>query len=177
MQASQTDPPSWPLWLLTALVAALFGVTWWQPWVDTPQAQAPAAQPAPEIAERRPAPPASPPAPARIESSAIPAPAPSLRLVGTVDGGSGSFATVLRTTDSQLLQVRVGDRIDGLTVTAIEPGRVVMAGAAQPIVVEAPPAVAVPPPPLPSRPAASQVEPPNWPEGGAPWDLSPPFQH
>lgn len=50
--------------------------------------------------------------------------------------GSASFAMVRHMTDSQLLQLRVGDRIDGLVVTEIESSRIALAGASQRIVIE-----------------------------------------
>ena len=69
------------------------------------------------------------------------APPASFKLVGTVvtANGADSFAMVRRTADSQLVQLRAGDRVEGLTVSAIEPDRVVLAGAAQAIVIEADP--------------------------------------
>jgi hypothetical protein len=77
---------------------------------------------------------ASSAAPIKIVAPALPAPA--LRLEGTVMAGSASFAMVRRTTDSRLLQLRVGDRIDGLVVTEIESSRIALAGASQRIVIE-----------------------------------------
>jgi len=67
--------------------------------------------------------------------------ASAFKLVGTVMAANGadSFALVRRTADSQLVQLRAGDRVEGLTVSAIEPHRVVLAGAAQAIVIEADP--------------------------------------
>ncbi len=62
--------------------------------------------------------------------------APALKLEGTVIAGAGSFAMVRRTTDSQLLQLRAGDRVDGLVVTAIESDRVALTGAGRSIVIE-----------------------------------------
>jgi hypothetical protein len=64
-------------------------------------------------------------------------PAPALKLEGTVVAGAGSFAMVRPTEDSRLLQLRVGDRVDGLVVTAIGFDRVALAGAAQRLVIEA----------------------------------------
>jgi hypothetical protein len=169
MQASLTDRGSWLLWLAMSAVAVVFGVAWWQPWGDDAVVPAPAAA----IAQPAIAPPASPPAPAPVQTGA---PAPALKLIGTVAGGTGSFATMLRTTDSQVLQLRVGDQVDGLAVTAIEPDRVVLSAAGQPVVIEAERRIAVSAAPL-SSPAASQVEAPSYPEGEAPWDLAPPFRH
>jgi len=176
MQASLTDRARWPWWLAAALVAVLMAM-WWRPWVDAAVAPAPAAAPA--IAKRMPAPDLSSPAPA---PTPVATRAPALKLVGTAVGGASSFATVRRTTDSQLLQLRVGDRVDGLAVTAIEPDRIVLAGAAQPpIVIEVDRTVAVPVPPVPSRAVSplptSQVEPAAYAEGEAPWDAGANFRH
>ncbi len=177
MQASLTNRARWPSWLVAALVAVLMAI-WWRPWVDDAVAPAPAAAPAPAIAERMPPPNLSSPAAAPTE---VATPAPALKLVGTVLGGAGSFATVLRRTDSQPLLLRVGDRVDGLTVAAIEPDHVVLAGAAQPIVIKADSAGAVSAPPVLSRAvsplATSQVEPPTYAEGEAPWDAGANFRH
>jgi hypothetical protein len=170
-----TDRSRWPWWLAAALVAVLM-VMRWQPWVD--DAVEPAPPQAPAIAERMPA--------ANLSSSAqaptqVATPAPALKLVGTAMSGASSFATVRRTTNSQLLLLRVGDRVDGFAVTMIEPDRVVLAGAAQPIVIEADRTMAVPAPPVLSRPVssplASKAEPPTWAEGEAPWDAGPNFRH
>jgi hypothetical protein len=91
--------------------------------------------------------------------------ASAFKLVSTVMAANGadSFALVRRTADSQLVQLRAGDRVEGLTVSAIEPDRVVLAGAAHAIVIEADRAAAVSASPVPSRavgpPPASQEEP------------------
>jgi hypothetical protein len=94
---------------------------------------APVADPAPIPVIAPTTPPAANPADA--------APSASFKLVGTVvtANGADSFAMVRRTVDSQLVQLRAGDRVEGLTVSAIEPHRVVLAGAAQAIVMEADP--------------------------------------
>jgi len=77
------------------------------------------------------------PAPAIVATTTPPAAKPpdaappaSFKLVGTVvtANGSDSFAMVRRTADSQLVQLRAGDRVEGLTVSAIESGDVVLAG-------------------------------------------------
>lgn len=93
-------------------------------------------------------------------------PAPALKLVGTVMAGTGSFAMVRRTTDSQLLELRVGDRVEGLVVTAIESDRVALAGTARRIVIEAEtqaaavaPAVVAPAVVAPPAPAAVSAPP------------------
>jgi hypothetical protein len=88
--------------------------------------------------------------------------------------GAGSMAMVRLTADSRLMELRVGDRVAGLAVTAIEPDRIVLAGGAQPLVVET--SRAAPEPPPPSR-AASAPSAPAYAEGEAPWDLAPPFRH
>lgn len=164
MQAFLTDRARWPWWLAAALVCVLLMAMWRQSWVDDAIAPAPAAGLV--IAQRA-------PTPAQVAT-----PAPALKLVGTALGGASSFATVRRTTDSQLLLLRVGDRVDGLAVTAIEPDRVVLAGTAQPIVIEADTTVAVPARPVPSRAVSPPpVEPPEFAEGEAPWDAGPNFRH
>ena len=185
MQASLTNRARWPSWLAAALVAVIMAI-WWRPWVDDAVAPAPAAAaaaapapaPAPAIAERMPSPNLSSRAATPTE---VATPAPALKLVGTVLGGAGNFATVLRRTDSQPLLLRVGDRVDGLTVAAIEPDRVVLAGAAKPIVIKADSTVAVSAPPVLSPAvsplSASQVEPPAYAEGEAPWDAGANFRH
>ena len=63
----------------------------------------------------------------------------AFKLIGTVMAANGadSFALVRRTADSQLVQLRAGDRIEGLTVRAIESDSVVLAGVAHAVVIEA----------------------------------------
>lgn len=177
MQLSLTDRPRGPLWLAAVLVALGSGALWWPPSGDGAAAPAPAAVPAAVIPERVSLPAAGSTAAAPVAATS----APAFRFVGTVVAGAGSFATVQRTADAQLLELRVGDRVDGLAVTAIEPGRVVLAGAAQPVVIEAGVAAAEPGPPAASAAAnaasAAKVEQPAWAEGEAPWDLAPPFRH
>jgi hypothetical protein len=178
MQLSLTDRARW-WWLLVVVLAVASAALWWPPSREDRVVLAPVSAHPPMIANPVPSPEVgSPPAPAPIQ---VATPAPALKLVGTVSAGAGSFATVLHTTDSQLLQLRVGDRVDGLAVTAIEPGRLVLAGAAQPVVIEAERAVAPSAPPVGSGavspPPAARTEPPKWPEGEAPWDLVPPFGH
>jgi len=175
MQTSLIDRARWPWWLAAAL-AAVSTAAWWQPWVR--DAVVPAPAPAPAIAQRVPAPEPGSPAPA---PTLVATPAPALKLVGTTVGGASSFATVRRTTDSQLLLLRVGDRVDGLAVTAIEPDRIVLAGVARPIVIEADRTAGVPAPPAASRvlsplPSA-QGDPPPYAEGEVPWDAGPNFRH
>lgn len=140
-----------PLWLAAAFAIAL-AATWW--WLSSDDAVVPA--PVPPVASV-PAPVAVPtPAPAMAQTP-MPAAAKTVdpemfasafKLVGTVmaAGGAGSFAMVLRTADSQLVQLRAGDRVEGLTVSAIESDSVVLAGAGQAIVIEAERAVASPAP-------------------------------
>ncbi|MFT3820189.1 MAG: hypothetical protein QM750_21680 [Rubrivivax sp.] len=175
MQASLTDRARWPWWLAAALVAVSIAM-WWRPWAGNAvvPVPVPVPAPAPAIARHMPAPEPSRPA-------LVVAPAPALQLVGTTVGGAGSFATVRRRTDSQILLLRVGDRVDGLAVTAIEPDRIVLAGAAQPIVIEVDRTAAAPAPPVPSRavspPPAPKAESPAWAEGEAPWDAGPNFRH
>jgi type II secretory pathway component PulC len=105
-------------------------------------------------------------APTPIPSAAKPVDAAlsasAFKLVGTVMAANGadSFAVVRRTVDSQLVQLRAGDRVEGLTVSAIESDSVALAGAGQAIVIEADRTVASP---VPSRavslPPVSDVEP------------------
>ena len=91
--------------------------------------------------------------------------ASTFKLVGTVKAANSadSFALVRRTADSQLVKLRAGDRIEGLTVSAIESDSVVLAGVAHSIVIEADkaaPAPALPAPsPVVSRPSVADVEP------------------
>jgi hypothetical protein len=170
MQASLTDRARWPWWLAAALAAVLIAM-WWRPWADDP------VVPAPAIAKRMPAPGPSRAAPAPLP---VATPAPALKLVGTTVGGASSFATVLHATDSQVLLLHVGDRVDGFTVAAIEPDRIVLTGAAQPIVIEVDKTSTVRAPPVAARaPAqpASQAEQPTFAEGEAPWDAGPNFRH
>lgn len=169
MQVSLTDGARWP-WLLVPVLVAVSVAMGWEPWQDEAVAPAaPAAAAAPAIAQRAPAP-APVPAPA-------PAAPPEFKFVGTVIAGAGSFATVRRTSDSQVLQLRVGDRVDGLAVTRIEPERIVLAGPSRPIVIEAARPVAVPEPPAASQADSAPAAPPAFAEGQAPWDLVPPFGH
>lgn len=167
MQASLTDGARWP-WLLVPVLVAVSVAMGWEPWQDEAVAPAaPAAAAAPAIAQRAPAP------------APVPAPAapPEFKFVGTVMAGAGSFATVRRASDSQVLQLRVGDRVDGLAVTRIEPERIVLAGPSRPIVIEAARPVAVPEPPAASQADSAPAAPPAFAEGQAPWDLVPPFGH
>lgn len=167
MQASLTDGTRWP-WLLVPVLVAVSVAMGWEPWQDEAVAPAaPAAAAAPAIAQRAPAP------------APVPAPAapPEFKFVGTVMAGAGSFATVRRASDSQVLQLRVGDRVDGLAVIRIEPERIVLAGPSRPIVIEAARPVAVPEPPAASQADSAPAAPPAFAEGQAPWDLVPPFGH
>jgi hypothetical protein len=178
MQLSLTDRVRWS-WLLVMVACVVSAAVWWQP---APEQRVVLAQrPATTVANPAPAADINiPPAPAPIP---VAPPAPALKLVGTVGTGGSSFAMVRHAEDPQLLQLRVGDHIDGLAVTAIEPDRVVLAGAAQPVVIEAEKPAAAADSPAPSGaailPAGSKPkqQPQEWPEGQAPWDLVPPFQH
>ena len=75
-------------------------------------------------------------APAPLEAAR---PASPFKLVGTVKAANGadSFALVRRTSDSQLLKLRAGDRIEGFTVGRIESDSVVLAGVGHTVMVEA----------------------------------------
>lgn len=173
MQVSLTDHVSWPWWLAAAF-AALTMTMWWQPWADDAAAPVPAPATVPAIV-------AATAVSSTVPASTAVAPPPKLKFVGAVLAGAGSFATVRRATDSQMLELRMGDRVDGYAVTAIEPERVVLAGAAQSIVIEADRTAPEPAPRvLPAAigvPAAPPAEPPKWADGEAPWDLAPPFKH
>jgi len=164
MRFSLTDSARWPWWLATGFIALLVGV-WWQPWLDDTAAPAAgvaptfASAPAPMVGDRMPEPGAGG-AIAPVDATQS-RPARRFTLEGTVMAGAGSFAMVRHTTDSQSLLLRVGDRVDGLVVTEIRSGSVVLSGPAGPVVIEvgtrtaaAPPAGAVRPA-RPVRPAAA----------------------
>jgi hypothetical protein len=179
MHIPLTDRGSWPWWLGSVLVLSL-----WALWREPAPEHAPATAPVPaaRIAIPVPAPAAVAPlaAPPGQAAAQAPGPLPPLRLIGTVLAGAGSMATVRLSSGSQLLQLRVGDRVEGLVVTAIEPDRIALGGADHPIVIEAETTATSPAPPVPSSPAlppASRPAPPAWAEGEAPWDLAPPFKH
>jgi len=100
--------------------------------------------------------------------------ASAFKLVGTVVAADGtdSFALVRRTADSQLMQLRAGDRVEGLTVSAVESNSVVLAGAGQAIVIEADRTATAPASPVPSRaasPAPASDEEPAWAGDPAPF--------
>jgi hypothetical protein len=148
-----------PLWLVTVLVVALAATWWWWPSSDDAVVSAPAPvvalAPTPVIA----------PTPIRAAAKPVGAAlsASAFKLVGTVMAANSadSFALVRRTADSRLVKLRAGDRVEGLTVSAIAPSTVVLAGAGQAIVIEADRTVA---PPVPVRaaspvPASEDVEP------------------
>ena len=155
--------------LLGAMLVCALTVTWW--WVSSngvvgsapillvasvPDARL-AAAPTAVVA----------PAPAAAATKSVDAalPAAAFKLVGTVmaANGAGSFAMVRRTADSQLVQLRAGDRVDGLTVSAIGADSVVLAGPAHSIVIEADKTAAFPASPVRSRvvspPPVADVEP------------------
>jgi hypothetical protein len=156
-----TNQTRWPLWLAPVLVAVL-AATWWWPSPDGAVVSAPAPAPIPPVASAPPAPAISP-APIRAAAKAVKAalPASGFKLVGTVmtADGIGSFAMVRRTADSRLVQLRAGDHVEGLIVSAIEPDSVVLAGATQSVVIEADRTVAAPAPPVLSRPPPPKEEP------------------
>jgi hypothetical protein len=175
MQAAVTDRTRWPLRLVAALVVALAATWWWPSSDDTvvstpipPIASAPArvvaAAPTSVIA----------PTPIPVPAKAIDAArsASAFRLVGTVMAadGAGSFALVRRTADSQLVRLRAGDRIEGFTVSAIGSDSVVLAGAAQAVVIEAGRTAAAPAAPVPYRTVSPPPEPePAWAGDPAPF--------
>jgi hypothetical protein len=76
--------------------------------------------------------------------------------------GADSFALVRRTADSQLMRLRAGDRVEGLTVSAIESDGVVLAGAGQASVIEADKTAASPVPFHPVSPRPASDEEPAW---------------
>ena len=129
--------PWWPAaWIIAASAAA-----WWGwPASDDAVASAPvesvvavpipAVVPTPAVASRS----IRPPAPLEAARSAS-----LFKLVGTVKAANGadSFALVRRTSDSQLVKLRAGDRIEGFTVGKIESDSVVLAGVGHTVVVEA----------------------------------------
>jgi hypothetical protein len=160
-----TNGARWPLWLATVPVVAL-AATWWWPSsgeavVSTP-IPALASAPAPVVA-LAPTPAIAPtPIPAAAKPVDAARSASAFKLIGTVMAANGadSFALVRRTADSRLVQLRAGDRVQGLTVSAIESGDVVLAGAGQAIVIEADKTVASPVPlRAVSPPPAPDVEP------------------
>lgn len=156
MPASVTHRIRWPWWLAMALVVALPAMWWWPP---SDEAVAPmssvAVAPVPVLAPT----PKPVPAPAKPVDAALSVSA--FKLVGTVVAADGvdSFALMRRTGDSQLLQLRVGGHVEGLTVSAIQPDSVVLAGAGQSVVIEADRTVASPLPSRPVHPREPDVEP------------------
>lgn len=158
MPASVTNRTRWPLWLVTVLVVALTAWWWWPSSSDDAVVSAPipmvAPAPTPVIAPA-PMPAAAKPVDAALSASAF-------KLVGTVVAADGidSFALMRRTADSQLMQLRVGAHVEGLTVRAIQSDSVVLDGAGQAIVIEADRTVALPAPSrATSPPPAPDVEP------------------
>ena len=118
---------------MTVLVV-VSAVMWWQHDDTVAPVAVATPPPVPQIADRATAADVCSASTSGLIETATPAPA--LKLEGTVIAGAGSFAMVRRTTDSQLLQLRAGDRIDGLVVTAIESDRVALTGAWRSIVIE-----------------------------------------
>lgn len=166
MQTAVTNRTRWPLWLVTVLGVALSVACWWPSSDDAvmstpilPVASAPvlvvAPVPTPVIA------------PALIQAAEDPVNAAlsastTFRLVGTVIAAddADSFALVRLTANSQLMQLRAGDRVEAMTVSAIESDKVVLAGAGQAIVIKAARRIASPVPSRAVGPApASDVEP------------------
>jgi hypothetical protein len=169
MQAFATIRARWPLWLVTVLVGAL-AATWWWPSSDDAAVSAPALMVAPAPTSVI----APTPIPAVAKLVEVPPSASAFKLVGTVMAADGthSFAMVRRTADSQLVQLRAGDRVEGLTVSAIGPDGVVLAGAAHAVVIGADRTTAVPVSPVPSRavsPAPASDEEPAWAGDPAPF--------
>ncbi|MEQ1804966.1 MAG: hypothetical protein ABL900_06270 [Burkholderiaceae bacterium] len=71
--------------------------------------------------------------PAAVLRRSDDAPARGLTLIGTTLARHGSFAVVRDAGGAGFLQLRVGDQVAGMVLTAIEPGRVTLttAGAAR----------------------------------------------
>lgn len=146
-----THRKRWLWCLATSSVVAMAALQWWWPSSDGAVVLAPIAMAAPVLAPVIAPIPVPPPA---KPIDAVPA-APAFKVVGTVRAANSadSFALVRRTSDSQVVRLRNGDRLDGLTVSAIESNTVVLTGAGQPVVIEAdrsapvPRAVALPPAP------------------------------
>lgn len=161
MPASVTHRTRWPLWPVAVLAVAL-AAPWWWPSSDDAVAPAPAPQTAPVAAAAAPTPAIAstpmPPAPKPVDAALS---ASALKLVGTVTSANGadSFALMRRTADSQLVQLRVGGHVEGLTVSAIGADNVVLAGAGQAVVIEADRTVALPAPARAASPPAPDVEP------------------
>ena len=168
LQALLTHRTRSPLWLAAWLVMALTATWWWWPSADdsaesvlpppVAPVPAPAVAPAPiSTVPRAPLPVGAKPADAATSASPF-------KLVGTVKAANSadSFA-LIRTANAQLVRLRAGDRIDGMTVRAIESDSVVLAGVAHTVVVEAdrtaPAPVAAAPSPALVRAPASQEEP------------------
>lgn len=156
MQASVTHRIRWPWWLVAVLAVALSAMWWW-PSSDEAVVPMPPVAAAPT--------PVMPPAPKPVPVAAKPIDAAlsvsAFKLVGTVVAADGvdSFALMRRAGDSQLLQLRVGGHVEGLTVSAIQPDSVVLAGAGQSVVIETDRTVASPLPSRPAHPPEPDVEP------------------
>jgi hypothetical protein len=168
-------------WLAALLFFALAS-TWWG-WLPSDDAVVAApltpveSVPTPAIAQAptpRIAPTPKAPADATLFAS-------EFKLVGTVKAANsaGSFALVRRTADSQLVKLRIGDRIEGFTVSKIESDSVVLAGLAYTVVIQAAskavadstaaaPRLTVPLPAL-SRPFLPSQEEPAWAGDPAPF--------
>jgi len=97
-----------------------------QPTTTTPHPlSAPAAGATPAQSAHAPAPRHAPAAP--VSAAPAPAPAPSLagmRLVGVIAGGEKPLAML--NVDGQALSLKVGDTVRGWTLSAVEPGQVVL---------------------------------------------------
>jgi hypothetical protein len=175
MQAAAIDRTPWPLSLVPVFAVAL-AATWWWLSTDDTVVSAPilpvARAPAPEVA--RVSSPVIAPTPTAAAAKPVDAArsASAFKLVGTVMAADGvnSFALVRRTVDSQLVRLRAGDRVEGLTVSAIGSDSVVLAGAAQAVVIEAGRTATVPASPVPYRAASPPPEPePAWAGDPAPF--------
>ena len=165
-----------PAWLASWLVLASAATwCWWPSSSDDAIVSAPlppvGSMPAPAFAQTPTSATAAAPRPAAAKPVDVAMSASPFKLIGTVKAANAadSFALVRRTADSQLVKLRAGDRIEGMTVRAIESDSVVLAGVAHTLVIEADstpaagstataPASTVPSP-APGRTPASQEEP------------------
>ena len=173
-----------PWWLAIVLVVAL-GATWWM-WPSSDSAAvtasttAAAATPLP-VAQMATPTLASAPLPTSAKPSDTGPSAAPIKLIGTVKAANGadSFALVRRTVDSQVVKVRAGDRIEGMTVSAIESDSIVLSGVAHAVVLEADNAarqVPASPVPVPARPFSPTPPPEPEPEPAYAGDPAP-FGH
>jgi hypothetical protein len=113
--AAQDAPPSYAVHLnpLSSLRPSDLRAFKERPLFTPSRAPPPVAQAVPEVA-------AAPPAP-------VEEPAPEVRLAGVIHGAAQVMAILQRTNGGGRSTVRVGDLVDGWTVTAIEPSGIRLA--------------------------------------------------